>query len=137
MRDLDKKRAADKAYRERKKAEKAQVVDATASFAAATGFEQKDEEPPPYQPEFDDGRPEMCHKCEEDIKDGESTKVVTVDLDPGDCEVGPDPDIQDIIIHENCFKQIVPTLSFDEVIRNDGCWWVLPVGKLVLSLVND
>jgi hypothetical protein len=49
-------------------------------------------------------RPE-CPYCGQDIWPGEPQSTVTVDGDPGDPEVGPQPDIHDAPAHTACHEQ--------------------------------
>lgn len=51
---------------------------------------------------FHSGPPEQCYRCGELI-DGDAAEIV-VDLDPGDPEVGPAPDVQHVLIHAECLK---------------------------------
>lgn len=45
--------------------------------------------------------PDICPLCGHDV-DGVDGVYRTVDLDPGDPEVGPDPDIQECLVHVTC-----------------------------------
>jgi hypothetical protein len=46
--------------------------------------------------------PNPCERCGRDLLMGEETEVVVADLDPGDPDVGPSPDIQEIEVHVGC-----------------------------------
>lgn len=54
----------------------------------------------PDHPMYD--QPEQCAHCYEDKKDDEPGSMITMDMDPGDAENGPDPDIDDRWICDRC-----------------------------------
>jgi hypothetical protein len=50
--------------------------------------------------------PEQCHECGAyRIGDAPGWKTETVDLDPGDPEVGPQPDVQEVPICSPCWQR--------------------------------
>lgn len=48
--------------------------------------------------------PDQCHWCMQVIDNYKPMMRITVDLDPGDCEVGPDPNIVDVLVHVECHE---------------------------------
>lgn len=46
--------------------------------------------------------PNLCWVCNEEITKDQPSEMVTVDDDPGDPEVGPQPDIMDVLVHSKC-----------------------------------
>lgn len=73
-----------------------------AEHAAESCIQVPDEAIWPDGPE--DDTPLQCYRCGGIIQEGEETEVVLVDLDPGDPEVGPDPDVQEVKRHKNCYE---------------------------------
>ncbi len=51
-----------------------------------------------------DQQPDSCPLCGHEVEEGTNGVVRTVDLDPGDRESGPRPDIQDCLVHRRCPK---------------------------------
>ena len=51
-----------------------------------------------------EAEPERCFYCGEHAKPGEQGKTIRADMDPGDPENGPAPDIQDAWICNHCTK---------------------------------
>jgi hypothetical protein len=74
--------------------------------------------PPPNPPGYQEP-PEQCYCCGKYNTEGEIWQMITVDLDPGDPEVGPDPDIQDVAICFDCEKSEDRT-PFWEKHRNES-----------------
>ena len=54
------------------------------------------------EPIFLEKYPERCYLCENYQVEGEVGLVITVDNDPGDPEVGPQPDIIQVWICDGC-----------------------------------
>lgn len=50
---------------------------------------------------------DTCYYCEKHMDGDEETMTITVDLDPGDPEVGPDPCIQEVTVHKDCHESHV------------------------------
>lgn len=66
-------------------------------------------------------QPEQCWKCHNDRKENEEGDTITVDLDVGDPEVGPDPNICDVWICDECFlKDVVQKLR---KLIDSGMYW--------------
>jgi hypothetical protein len=66
---------------------------------------------------FGDDQPDQCHSCGEYQKPGELWERETVDLDPGDAENGPDPDIQEVSTCALCLgkRAILDVLDVDMI----------------------
>lgn len=75
---------------------------------ACLAYAHGDDEPPcpceghPSCP--DCNAPTLCHRCGRPVERGACVQVL-VDLDPGDPEVGPQPDIQYVDMHGACAAQ--------------------------------
>lgn len=59
-------------------------------------------EPAPEPEPPGDGTPEQCAGCGDYNTSGQPWPLCTVDLDPGDPEVGPQPDIADVPLCPRC-----------------------------------
>lgn len=48
--------------------------------------------------------PYYCEVCHEPIESGDATRTQLMDLDPGNPEVGPQPNIQTCTVHDRCAR---------------------------------
>lgn len=51
-----------------------------------------------------EGQPDSCARCGHDVEEGPNGVIRTIDLDPGCAETGPQPDIQECLVHVTCPK---------------------------------
>lgn len=43
-----------------------------------------------------------CYRCGEPVMDHQAQAEIVADLDPGNPEVGPQPDVQSVVVHSDC-----------------------------------
>jgi hypothetical protein len=81
------------------------------------------ENEPIYDGPDEPDRPPTCHYCHQPSEEMTTTRV---DTDPGDPEVGPQPDIQDVWVCPDCLSEIKmgrkPADTHEEDERSPSPW---------------